>query len=481
MKVVRILAGLAAAVSLAAVLGGAGCAQQAAKKAPAQEAGLPVSPAAADKGLDRLWQTDFLLTRKTSLTKLWLCGRYIIGCGSDNRIYCASARTGINLWTYKAAEPFQSVWQPAVDKDIVWVATTTRLIGIDGLSGREIASIDLAFAPAGRPMTNGVHCFLPDAKGWLQAVNILPKIVAWGRVTNDSLTAAPVLDNTFVYFGGQNGTVYASYQNTRHVVWEHKTEGAIVADLQQTKAGLILVASLDYTLYAFQGPSGRILWRFNAGEPIRMTPYTVGKQVFLFTKAAGLTALDAGNGHQQWALAEGTNFISADPKIVYILSRTGDVLAVNRTDGTVKATLAVAPGTMEAINQTDNGALFLASPFGKVVVLARKGLAEEKKPEGEGSEEDKPRVKKPAQMVPAAGAAPVVAPLGPAAPGAAPAAPAAPEGGAPAAPAAPAAPEGGAPAAPAAPEGAAPAAPAAPEGGAPAAPAAPADEATEAK
>jgi outer membrane protein assembly factor BamB len=446
MKVVRILAGLAAAVSLAAVLGGAGYAQPAAKKAPAQEAGLPVSPAAAaDKGLDRLWQTDFLLTRKTSLTKLWLCGKYIIGCGSDNRIYCASARTGINLWAYKAAEPFQSVWQPAVDKDTVWVATTTRLIGIDGLSGSEIAGINLDFAPAGRPATNGVYCFLPDAKGWLQAVDLLPKIVSWGRVTNDALTAAPVLDNTYVYFGGQNGTVYASQQNTRHVVWEHKTEGAIIADLQRTKAGLILVASLDYTLYAFQGPSGRILWRFNAGEPIRMTPYTVGKQVFLPTKTAGVTALDAGTGRQQWALAEGASFISADPKIVYILSRTGDVLAVNRTDGTVKATLAVAPGTMEAINQTDNGALFLASPSGKVVAFARKGLAEEKKPEGEGSEEDKPSVKKPAPMAPAAGAAPAAAPLGPAAPGAAPAAP---EGGAPAAPAAP---EGGTPAAPAAP------------------------------
>jgi len=462
MKVVRILAGLAVAVSLVSVLGGAGCAQPVAKKAPAQEVGLPVSlAAAADKGLDRLWQTDLLLAPQTTLTKLWLCGRYLVACGSDNRLYCASARTGVNLWALAAAEPFQTVWQPAVDKDTLWVATTTRLIGIDALSGREIASQSLEFAPSNRPVTNGVHCFIPDARGWLRAISLLPKVVSWGRVTNDAVTAAPAMDSTYIYFASQNGTVFASQQYTRHVEWEYNTEGAIVGDLQRTAKGLVLAASLDYTLYAFQGASGRIMWRYNAAEPLRTTPYVVGKQVFLVTKGAGLTVLDAANGRVQWTLADGVNFLSADPKVAYILSRTGQVLVVDRADGKVKSTLTLAPGTTVALNQTENGALFLGSPSGKVVVLGRKGLAGEKQPEAEGGEAPKPDVKKPAPKAPVA--APAIAPLGPAVPGAAPAAPAAPEGAAPAAPAAPAT-----PAAPA-PEPAAPAAPAAP---APAAPAA---------
>lgn len=442
MKVVRMLAGLAAAVALVSTLG---CAQPV-TKGPAEEPGLPVSlAAAAAKGYERLWQTDFLPSPQTRLTKVWLCGRYIVGCGSDNRIYCALAKTGVNLWAYKAAEPFQTVWQPAVERNNLWVATTTRLLGFEISSGRQIAEIDLEFAPAGRPVTNGVHCFVPDAKGWLQAVALLPRVVSWGRVTHDALTAAPVMDSTLIYFAGQNGTVYASLQNTRHVVWEHKTEGPIMADLQRTAKGLVLAASLDYTLYAFQGPSGRIVWRYNAGEPLRMTPYTVDKQVFVFTKG-GLTALAAVNGRVQWTLPGGANFVSADPKVVYILDRKGQLLAVDRADGKVKSALTLAPGAMEAVNDTGNGAIYLASPAGKVVVLARRGLAEETKAEPEAAPEVKPEVKKPA----APGAAP-------AAPGAAPAAP----GAAPAGPAAPAAPDGAAPAAPAAPEGAAPAAPAA--------------------
>jgi hypothetical protein len=334
MKVVRILACLAVAVSLVSVLGWAGCAQPAAKKAPVQEVGLPVSlAAAADKGFDSLWHTDFLLMPQTTLTKLWLCGKYVVGCGSDNRLYCANARTGVNLWMFRAAEPFQKVWQPTADKNTLWVATTTRLIGIEALSGREVAGTDLEFTPSGRPITNGVHCFMPDAKGWLQAVGILPDVLSWGRVTADSLTATPVMDSAYVYFAGHNGAVYASQQHVRHVAWEFKTEGAIVADLQRTAKGLILVGSLDYTLYAFQGASGRLLWRFNAAEPIRTTPYVAGKQVFLFTKGAGLRVLEGNNGRVQWTLADGADFLSADLKVAYILSRKGDVLVVDRAAG----------------------------------------------------------------------------------------------------------------------------------------------------
>jgi len=315
MKVVRILAGLAVAVALVST---PSCGGPVTTKGPAVEAGLPVSlAAAADKGYERLWQTDFLLAPNTTLAKMWLCGKYIVGCGSDNRIYCANAKTGVTIWAYKAAEDFQTVWQPAVDKDTLWVATTMRLLAFEAATGRQLASTDLDFAPAARPLTNGVHCFIPDAKGWLQAVALLPKVVSWGRVMHDSITAAPAMDSTFIYFAGQNGIVYASHQNARHIVWEYKTEGAIVADLKRTAKGLVLAGSLDYMLYAFQGSSGRVIWRYNAGEPVRMAPYTVDKQVFVFTKAAGLATLAAANGRVQWTLADGADLVSADPKVVY--------------------------------------------------------------------------------------------------------------------------------------------------------------------
>ena len=421
---------------------------------------LPLAPAAAaDKGLEVLWRTEVVPEPGTSLSRLWLCGKTVVACGTDNRIYAVSAAAGIRLWSFQAAEAFQTVWPPAADKDNLWVTTTTQLIGLEGAGGRVIATFRLPFAPAGRPVTNGIHVFIPDARGWLQAVNVLPRVVSWGRWTEDSVTAGPVLDSNLVYFASQSGVVYASMQNTRNVTWEHRTEGAVVADLARTETGLILAASLDYLLYAFQGPSGRIVWRYTGAEPIRKTPHTVGNQVFVFTREAGLTALDAANGRVQWRLAEGADFVAADPQVVYVQNRTGDLVGINRPDGKVRFTLSPEKGTLAAVNDGASGIVYLALPGGQTMALARKGLAEEAKKTEQPQEPTTPVPPIPAPGVPAVPAPAAPAPAAPAAP--VPVAPAAPVPAAPAEPA-PAAPAGPAPAASAAPAEAAPPGPAAP-------------------
>jgi len=249
--------------------------------------------------------------------------------------------------------------------------------------------VELAFAPAGRPATNGVHVYVPDGKGWLQAVSVVPGVVSWGRWTDDAVTAGPVADNALVYFGGRDGVVYASTQNVRRIVWQYQTEGAIVADLKRTEAGLVLAASLDYSLYAFQGASGRLDWRYNAGERIRRAPYAFGTQVFVFTQQAGLTALDE-NGKVLWRLAEGDDVITADAETVYVLSRGNDLLAVDRKDGKGRWGAPLRAATLIGTNETNTGILYLATPEGQVLAAARKQEA------GQGADEDVAEAEAPA-------------------------------------------------------------------------------------
>ncbi|KPJ74925.1 MAG: hypothetical protein AMK72_13765 [Planctomycetes bacterium SM23_25] len=231
--------------------------------------------------------------------------------------------------------------------------------------------IELPFAPAGRPATNGIHVFIPDGKGWLQAVAVVPGVVSWGRWTDDAVTSGPVADDALVYFAGRDGVVYASNQNVRRVLWKYQTEGPIAADLKRTEAGLVLAASLDYSLYAFQGTSGRLDWRYNAGERIRRAPYAFGTQVFVFTQQAGLTSLDE-NGKVLWQLAEGDHIVTADAEAVYVVSQGGDLLAVGRKDGKVRWGAPLRHASLIGTNETNSGVLYLATPEGQVLAVARK-------------------------------------------------------------------------------------------------------------
>jgi outer membrane protein assembly factor BamB len=249
------------------------------------------------------------------------------------------------------------------------------------LAARQQA-IPLDFAPSGPPATDGAHVFIPDAKGWLQAISLRPDLVSWGRWTDGAVTAGPIVDAARVYFAGHNGVVYASAQNMRRVIWQYQTEDAIRADLRMTDTGMVLAGSTDYSLYAFNGASGALEWdqlpnrRYNAGEPIRKPPYTFGEQVFLFTQNAGLTVLDTTTGKTQWQLTDGLDLVTADVDTVYVLGRGNDLLAVNRAGGDVRFAIPLRGGTQIGINETGTGILYFASPDGYVWAIARDREAE---------------------------------------------------------------------------------------------------------
>jgi len=434
-------AAMAVAAGLTAIVAG-GCAQSTGPGDGAVPT-PPVAPAALDSGAMAVrWQSDIPLAPNTHLVDLWVRGGYVIGHGSDHRVYVLDAETGVRRWSADLAETYETVWPPAAHRDRLWFVTTTRLMGFQGSDGKNIVAealtpasqlaspveegeareaeeateraptwggttaaerqvaadiaqierhedelnrflaaeknaIHLDFGPAGPPATDGSHVFIPDAKGWLQAVSIRPRLISWGRWTDDAITAGPVVDANHVYFAGHNGMVYASAQDMRRIIWQYQTEGPICADLRLTDTGMVLAASTDYSLYAFNAASGILEWnqlpnrRYNAGEPIRKPPYTFGEQIFLFTRSAGLTVLDTTTGKKQWQLQTGLDLITADADTVYVLGRGNDLLAVDRTKGEVRFAIPLRQGTRIGINESGTGILYLATPEGQVWAIAR--------------------------------------------------------------------------------------------------------------
>jgi outer membrane protein assembly factor BamB len=437
----RVIRAAAGAVALAAgvwALAAAGCGLP--SDTGGVEANLPAAPAAlASNGMAVRWHTQAVLAPKTRVVEAWVRGGYVVLHGSDHRVYVIDAETGVRLWSKGLARPHEALWPPTAHRGTLWFATTTGLMGFRGADGENIVEewlrpeevvvtpgegaageapvwrittpeerkaasevarierreaelaqllaaekekIELDFAPSGPPATDGTHVFMPDARGWLQAVSIRPGVVDWGRWTNDAMTAGPVVDASRVYFAGHDGRVYASTQNVRNVVWEYQTEGAVTADLRMTETGMVLVGSLDYSLYCFDGASGVLEWdqlpnrRYNAGEPVRKPPYTFGEQVFLFTGRAGLTVLDTTSGKTLWTLQDGADLITADTDTVYVLGRGNDLLAADRTSGEVRFAIPLRRGTLVAINETGTGVLYLATPEGHVLAAAKAAEAE---------------------------------------------------------------------------------------------------------
>jgi outer membrane protein assembly factor BamB len=191
---------------------------------------------------------------------------------------------------------------------------------------------------------------------------------SWNRQTMASIVAAPVFDESHVYFANTDGRVFASSYRARRTDWDFRTSGAVVADLKLTAGGLLLVASRDYSLYALNAASGLVAWRTLMGDPLEKTPRPVGDRVYVIKKGGDLLALDERTGQTVWTAKGLEEFVAASPETLFMLSRGGRIAALSPADGSIKYTLGLGRLKLVAVNEID-GQLFLASSDGHVVAL----------------------------------------------------------------------------------------------------------------
>jgi outer membrane protein assembly factor BamB len=85
---------------------------------------------------------------------------------------------------------------------------------------------------------------------------------AWSFATGAPIWSSPTVHEGAVYFGGNDGRVYALDAETGRARWRFQTGGAVVA--RPTLAGgHVYVASDDGWLYKIEAPTGREAWRFD--------------------------------------------------------------------------------------------------------------------------------------------------------------------------------------------------------------------------
>lgn len=346
------------------------------KAEPPKAEPAPIDPAALQAaGLERLWNTELTLLPGTHVTNLWLIGAYLVARDSGNTLHLVDAANGIKRWSKQVAEPGLTVERPALHGNTLWVPTTSMLLGIEAATSRILRKEPLSFMPSGGCVTNGRFVYMPDGKGWFQAVAVVRDAVSWGRWTPARMTARPALDQDVVIFASHSGEIISALQSYRRTVWEYRAEGPVEADLtilKQPQGNVVLVPSADYSVYAFRARTGRLEWHFNAGEPVVKPAWPSGGQVFIFSQTMGLRALDAASGQPQWRFEDGADFVAGTPAGVFVLDRQGRLVALKRSDGSIETVIPLHPGSLLAKNEADSGVLYLVTPAGYVLAAAKR-------------------------------------------------------------------------------------------------------------
>jgi outer membrane protein assembly factor BamB len=159
--------------------------------------------------------------------------------------------------------------------------------------------------------------------------------VKWKFPTGDRIISSPVAQDKVLYFGGDDGNIYAVDSETGRQIWK-RTTGGPAPCTPAVANGIVYVGSYDGKFYALNAQTGAIKWKFaTEGErrfeakgihglqPRNQTmadqfdvflssPVVVQSAVYFGSGDGNLYALDAATGELKWKFKTG-DVVHASP------------------------------------------------------------------------------------------------------------------------------------------------------------------------
>jgi outer membrane protein assembly factor BamB len=159
--------------------------------------------------------------------------------------------------------------------------------------------------------------------------------IKWKFPTGDRIVSSPVWSDGVVYFGGDDGTIYAVATETGRQIWKQATGGPSPST-PAVIDGTLYVVSYDGKLYALNSRTGAVRWKFvtsgerrfeakglNGLQPKNQTvadpfdvflssPVVVQGVVYFGSGDGHLYAVDAASGDLRWKFQTG-DVVHASP------------------------------------------------------------------------------------------------------------------------------------------------------------------------
>jgi outer membrane protein assembly factor BamB len=193
--------------------------------------------------------------------------------------------------------------------------------------------------------------------------------------------SSPAVVNGVVYFGSDDGNVYALNASTGAKLWSDATTGSPVRSSPAVANGVVYIASggamlIPPSVYALNANTGTLRWSYLTAQNVVSSPAVVSGVVYIAsgdsTSGSGTVyALTASTGALLWSLSRPTA-VESSPAVangvVYFGDDGGEVSAVNASTGALLWTYATG-GVVESSPAVANGVVYVGSSNGNVYAL----------------------------------------------------------------------------------------------------------------
>ncbi len=238
----------------------------------------------------------------------------------------------------------------------------------DEVGPTDDVSRDLHFGTDGRvssgAVTDGDTVYFGSEDGYLYAVDPVTGDQEWEFDAFTDVTSEPATDGDTVYFSSENYTYAVSGGSEE---WSH-SEGVGPASPATVALGTVYVAK-SRQVFALDADDGDELWSYRLGADSTAAPAFDEDNSRVYAAGDGeLVALSAGTGDEIWTYRIDVDGAPAvdDDGVVYVAGRDGTVAAVDGGDVVHETTLNERFGSSPALA---HGRVYVGSLDGGVYAL----------------------------------------------------------------------------------------------------------------
>jgi len=207
------------------------------------------------------------------------------------------------------------------------------------------------------PMISSAIChnntiYNSTINGKIFAIDVYKKEIKWQKYIGSSLVSSPLLHENILIFctfntwilnddskHPANNSIYALDINKGDSKWEVKIAGDIFSSPCICDRKIIVVGSLDSTVYAID-LAGNVIWTFNSGDSIWSSPATNKRDIFIGSDDFFLYDLDL-EGKLNWKTKlEGK--VRATPSLMklanslFVGTQKGIMYCLDQSTGSIK-------------------------------------------------------------------------------------------------------------------------------------------------
>jgi outer membrane protein assembly factor BamB len=191
--------------------------------------------------------------------------------------------------------------------------------------------------------------YFGSQNGFLYALEALTGKERWKFQTGGCIHSSPAVVHGIVFFGSHDKHVYALDARTGKEKWKFRTDGLVRSSpavwmkevYHEVWDGQVFVGSEDGHLYALHADNGKLQWRFKTDGPVFSSPSVGDGIVHVGSLDGHLYALDAKTGKEKWRFKTGY-WITSVPTVregrVYVSSWDGKLYALDAASGKKKWT-----------------------------------------------------------------------------------------------------------------------------------------------